>query len=158
MEIIHYTKSIEKSMNTSRNQTLFTSKNHLVIESYTCFRVFGALGQFGETRPKYPNGLGHTEGNVFNSTSDTKWCRQANFHSSISRDRFNLCNQFFNLGMRIYEKKREIYSWIKICSSKKNLKDFQNFDQWPVLFLFCFFLINFLNLKNKTFFFFWIDY
>ena len=131
MEIIHYTISIEKSMNTSRNQTLFTSKNHLAVESYTCFRVFGALGQFGETRPKYPNGLGHTEGNVFNSTSDTKWRRQANFHSSISRDRFNLCNQVFNLG-----KKEKSIRESKFVHQKK-FKRLSKF--WSMTCFVCFF-------------------
>ena len=40
---------------------------------------------------------------------------------------------------------------------KKSWKDFQNFDQWPVFFLF-FFSINFLNLKTIYFFFFLIDH
>ena len=32
MEIIHHKKSIEKNMNTSRNQILFKCKNHLTVE------------------------------------------------------------------------------------------------------------------------------
>ena len=36
----------------------------------SCFRVFGVLGQFGGTGPKYstPNGLGYTEGKAESST------------------------------------------------------------------------------------------
>ena len=52
----------------------------------------------------------------FNSTFDTKWRCQAKFHSSISGDRFNFCNQFFNLGMGIYEK-IEKYIWFHISGS-----------------------------------------
>ena len=142
MEIIHYTKPIEKNMNTSRNQTLFKSKNHLAVELYTCFRVFGALGQSGETRPKYPNGLGHTESNVFNSTFDTKWRRQANFHSSISGDRFNFCNQFFNLGMRIYEKIEKSIHESKFVHQKK-LKRLSKFWSMTCFVFVCFFQLTF---------------
>ena len=38
---------------------------------------------------------------------------------------------------------------------KKSSKDFQNFDQWPVLY--CFFAISFLNLKTNHFFCFWLN-
>ena len=36
----------------------------------SCFRVVGALGQFGGTEPKYstPNGLGYTESKATSST------------------------------------------------------------------------------------------
>ena len=80
----------------------------------------------------------------FSSTFDTKWRCQAKFHSSISGDWFNFCNQFFNLGMRIYEKIEKSIHESKLFI-KKSWKDFQSFDLF-------FFSINFLNLKRNYFF------
>ena len=53
-------KSVEKNI---------TCKNHLPDSS--CFRVSGALGQFGGTGPKYstPNRLGYTVSKAKSSTS-----------------------------------------------------------------------------------------
>ena len=48
---------------------LYSSARTIWQLNYTCFRVFGALGQFGETGPKYPNGLGYTESNTKSSTA-----------------------------------------------------------------------------------------
>ena len=89
---------------------------------YTCFRIFGALGQFGKTGPKYPNGLGYIESNAKSSTAhlapnDVR--SPANFYSSISGDRFNFCYQFFNLGMHIYEKIEKYIHESKFVHQKK---------------------------------------
>ena len=88
----------------------------------------------------------------FNSTFDTKWRCQAKFHSSISGDRFNFCNQFFNLGMHIYEKIEKSIHESKFVHQKK-LKRFSKFWSMTCFFLFFFFSINFLNLKTNHFFF-----
>ena len=53
----------------------------------------------------------------------------------------------FQFGHAHLWKNREIYSWIKICSSKKVEKTFK------ILTCFLFFSINFLNLKTNHFFF-----
>ena len=59
----------------------------------------------------------------------------------------------FQFGRAYLWKNREIYSWIKICSSKKVEKIFKILVN--DLFFFCFvFSINFLNLKTNHFFFF----
>ena len=42
MEIIHHKKSVEKKMNSSRNQTLPSAKTIQQL-NYTCFRVFSTL-------------------------------------------------------------------------------------------------------------------
>ena len=55
----------------------------------------------------------------------------------------------FQFGHAHLWKNREIYSWIKICSSKKVEKTFK------ILTCFLFFSINFLNLKTNHFFCFW---
>ena len=99
--------------------------------NYTCVRLFGALGQFGKTGLKYLNGLGYTESNAKSSTP----------HLTP--------NGVFQFGHAHLGRYREIYSWIKICSSKKVEKTFK------ILMndLFCFvFSINFLNLKTSHFF------
>ena len=69
--------------------------------NYTCVRLFGALGQFGKTGLKYLNGLGYTESNAKSSTPHlTPTCVFQFGHAHLGRN-------------------REIYSLIKICSSKK---------------------------------------
>ena len=69
---------------------------------------------------------------MFNSTFDTKWGVQANLHLSISSNRSNFCNQFFNFAMHIDVHQPITKSW----------KDFQLFIN-DLIFL----PINILNLK-----------
>ena len=99
--------------------------------NYTCVRVFGALGQFRETRLKYLNGLGYTDRNAKSSTP----------HLTTTG--------VFQFGHGHLGRNREIYSWIKIYSSKK-LE-----TTWIILindlFCFVFFSIKFLNLKTDLF-------
>ena len=88
----------------------------------------------GKLDPYTGNGLGYKESNA-----------KANFHSSISGDRFKFCNQFFNLGMCIYDKIEKSIHESKfvhqaITKSRKYLQEF-------------FFPINFLNLKTNQIFF-----
>ena len=104
--------------------------------NYTCVRVFGVLGPFGETGLKYPNGLGYTESNAKSSTP----------HLTP--------NGVFQFGHAHLGRYREIYSWIKICSSKKVEKTCIILinDLFCFVLFVCFFSINFLNLKTDLFF------
>ena len=51
-------KKYDRSTKILQEIKLYLSDKTIWQLSYTCFRVFGALGQFGETGSKYPKWAG----------------------------------------------------------------------------------------------------
>ena len=67
----------------------------------SCFRVFGALGQFGGTEPKYSNsnGLGYTESKT---KSSTPHLAPIEVFSLIFIEAFQVIDLIFAIGFSIW--------------------------------------------------------
>ena len=103
----------------------------------SCFRVFRALGQFGETVPKYstPNRLGYTESKA---KSSIPHLAPSEVFRIIFIEAFQAIDLIFAIHFSIWactlmkKQKSNDQSKFVYQTIMKSWKDFQLFDQSPV--------------------------